>query len=60
MFWFVMLGVMFYILAIACLRKSGESYSAGQGMFKNSDGYIEEGREEFSDYNPYEYDSILK
>lgn len=60
MFWFIMLGVMFCIIATACIKKTGEGYSAGRGMFKNSDGYIEEGREEFSDYNPYEYETMLK
>ncbi len=42
-------------------RTKGMDYSAGRGFWKNSDYAMkEDNKEEFSDYNPYNYDNLRK
>ncbi len=60
MVWFILLCVMILIGFIGSYKFRGEGYSAGRGMFKNSDDYIPDDKEEFSDYNPYEHKNMRK
>lgn len=60
-FWIAMLIVMILIGMYGAYKNRGMDYSAGRGWFKNSDNAMpEDNREEFSDYNPYDYDDLRK
>jgi len=42
-------------------RANGENYSAGRGMFTNSENNLPENKNsDFSDYDPYEYKNLRK
>lgn len=60
MIWVVILIVMLLIGGYGAYRFSGEGYSAGRGMFKNSDDCMNEHKDDFSDYDPYEFKNMRK
>ena len=61
MIWIILLILMIAIAMYASYRFKGENYSAGRGMFKNSDNDLPEFRNnEFSHYDPYEFKNMRK
>ena len=61
--------IVIWIFLLICLilimysyyKTKGMDYSAGRGFWKNSDYAMkEDNKEEFSDYNPYNYDNLRK
>lgn len=46
---FIGLAVIVIILAIAFSRTNNDNYSAGSGMFKNSDYNLDEDKKDFSE-----------
>lgn len=61
MIWIILFIVMIGIAMYAGYRVKGENYSAGRGMFKNSENDMPEYKKnDFSDYNPYDYKSMRK
>lgn len=60
-FWIAMLIVMILIIMYAMYKNRGMDYSAGRGFFTNSDNSMpEDNKNEFSDYDPYDYDNLRK
>lgn len=62
MIWVILLCALVLLIGYAIYRKSGEGYSAGRGMFKMSDDNIYGNKEEedFSDYEPFNFDEMMK
>ena len=61
MIWIFLLIVIIVIGMYASYRFNGENYSAGRGMFENSDYDMPEYKNnEFSDYDPYEFKNMRK
>lgn len=60
MIWIILLCIAVIIIGISYYKISGEGYSAGRGMFKNSDNDISENKNDFSDYEPWEYKNMRK
>ncbi len=60
MIWVILLIVMIGIGMHGAYRMRGEGYSAGRGMFKNSEDNISENKDDFSDYDPYEFRNMRK
>lgn len=60
MFWIFMLIVIVLIGAFGGYRKIGEGYSAGRGIFKNSDYDLDESNGDISDYEPWEFKNMRK
>lgn len=55
-----MLIVIVLIGAFGGYRKIGEGYSAGRGIFKNSDYDLNESNGDISDYDPWEFKNMRK
>lgn len=60
MIWVIILIVIVLIGGYGAYRFSGEGYSAGRGMFKNSDENLSEKKDDFTDYDPYEFKDLRK
>lgn len=60
MIWIIMLIAMVLLCAVAMYKKTGEGYSAGRGFFKGSEYDLDDGKKDFSDYDPWNYDDMRK
>ena len=60
MTWIIILIVMILIAIIGGYKKTGEGYSAGRGLFKNSDFDLDDSKKDFSDYEPWEHKNMRK
>ncbi len=60
MFWIFLLIVMVLIGFWGGYKKTGEGYSAGRGLFKNSEYDIDDSNKDFSDYEPWEHKDMRK
>lgn len=61
MTWIIILGAVMAILVIGVYKQKGEGYSAGRGMFRNSDYDLPENKkDDFNDYEPWNYDDMRK
>lgn len=62
MIWIILLCLAVLLVGVAIYRKSGEGYSAGRGMFKMSDDniYNDKEKEDFSDYEPFNFDDMRR
>ena len=60
MTWIFILIVIMIIAVIGGYKKTGEGYSAGRGLFKNSDYDLNDSEKDFSDYEPWEYKNMRK
>lgn len=60
MFWMFMLVVIVLISIFGGYRKTGEGYSAGRGIFKNSDYDLDDSRGDLSDYDPWEFKNMRR
>lgn len=60
MVWVILLCVIVLIMGISYSKIIGEGYSAGRGMFKNSDNELSEETKDLSDYDPWEYKDLRK
>ena len=58
---FIVCGVIFIVIGVVARRYNvNGSYTAGEHLFKNSDGNLEEKNLDFSDQNYYDNKGILK
>lgn len=61
MIWIVLLCIAVLLIGIAAYRKNGEGYSAGRGMFINSEDNLgSKNVEDISDYEPFNFDDMRK
>ena len=60
MIWIILLIFLILLGGYGAYRFKGENYSAGRGMFKNSEYDIDDQKKDFSDYDPYEYKNMRK
>lgn len=60
MIWIVLLIVMMLIVGVGVYKKNGEGYSAGRGMFRGSEYDLDDGKKDFSDYEPWEHKDMRK
>ena len=60
MIWIGMLIVMLLIGGSGVYFKNGEGYSAGRGLYKGSEFDLDDGKKDFSDYEPWEYKNMRK
>lgn len=59
--WLIFLGIMIAIFVVLGLRSANESYTAGSGMFKRSEGNLQRDEHlDASDYNYYNTTDKLK
>ena len=60
MTWIFILIVIMLIAVIGGYKKTGEGYSAGRGLFKNSENDLNDSEKDFSDYEPWEQKNMRK
>lgn len=60
MIWIMLLCIAIIIAGLGIYKKNGEGYSAGRGMFKNSEDYMPDKKDDFVDYEPWEYKNMRK
>ncbi len=54
-----MLIILIVIVMIGVYKKTGEGYSAGRGMFRNSEYDMPENKkEDFNDYEPWNHKNM--
>lgn len=56
MIWIILLIIMILIAMIGLYKVKGEGYSAGRGMFRNSEYDLPENKKgDFNDYEPWDH-----
>ncbi len=59
-FWVVFAALLIFF-AVAAVRNMNHKYTAGSGMFKNSEGYLDDDKKrDVSDYNYYDDEGKMK
>lgn len=61
MIWILLLFVAVLVVGVGVYRKNGEGYSAGRGMFINSEDNLDSKNvEDLTDYEPFNFEDMRK